>query len=174
MTASIPEARVVLTAREFVLGSLIVTARRYRVALVVLPGIFLAALVFESVATRGAAVPLRVWVSTAGWFVAIPLLLGFGAWRAYRHLPDHNRLYTWRFYPDRIETTGEKASAQLQWGAFTRIEETGSLLFFYVQRNLAHLVPKRAFGSAQEIDAVRRLAISALGKKAHVRSSEPG
>jgi hypothetical protein len=45
--------------------------------------------------------------------------------------------------------------AELRWSTFLRVRETPDLFLLYVQKQLAHPIPKRAFISAQEISAFR-------------------
>jgi hypothetical protein len=45
--------------------------------------------------------------------------------------------------------------AELRWSTFVRVRETSDLFLLYVQKQLAHPIPKRAFASAQEISAFR-------------------
>jgi hypothetical protein len=55
--------------------------------------------------------------------------------------------------------TQEMASGrtELQWATFTRVRETRELFLFYVQKHLAHPIPKRAFANELEIERFREL-----------------
>jgi hypothetical protein len=47
--------------------------------------------------------------------------------------------------------------AELQWATFLKVRETKDLLLFFVQKQLAYVVPKRAFQSEKDIAAARDL-----------------
>jgi hypothetical protein len=47
--------------------------------------------------------------------------------------------------------------AELRWSTFVRVRETPDLFLLYVQKQLAHPIPKRAFANAQEISAFREI-----------------
>ncbi|HXN54012.1 MAG TPA: YcxB family protein [Candidatus Acidoferrum sp.] len=45
--------------------------------------------------------------------------------------------------------------AELRWSTFVRVREAPDLFLLYVQKQLAHPIPKRAYTSAQELSAFR-------------------
>jgi YcxB-like protein len=47
--------------------------------------------------------------------------------------------------------------AELQWATFLKVRETKDLLLFFVQKQLAYVVPKRALESEKDIAAARDL-----------------
>lgn len=47
--------------------------------------------------------------------------------------------------------------AELRWSTFVRVRETSDLFLMYVQKQLAHPIPKRAFTSAEEVSRFREI-----------------
>jgi hypothetical protein len=45
--------------------------------------------------------------------------------------------------------------AELRWSIFVRVRETSDLFLLYVQKHVAHPIPKRAFTGGQSISAFR-------------------
>ena len=54
------------------------------------------------------------------------------------------------------------ASSRVQWAGFIRFEETPVYLFFYLGPRQAHMVPKRAFVSVDNVNAAVQLAKSRI------------
>jgi YcxB-like protein len=68
----------------------------------------------------------------------------------------HNAIH-YSFSDDLVTQEMASGRAELLWSAFIRVRETPHLFLFYVQKHLAHPVPKRAFASEQEIAGFREL-----------------
>ncbi len=111
----------------------------------------------------GFAVPL----TTAGlWSVLfLPALLlwvcyatpYFAAKSLYKSSVNlHNPIH-YSFSDDLVTQEMASGRAELLWSTFVRVRETPDLFLFYVQKHLAHPVPKRAFTSDQEIVGFREL-----------------
>jgi len=49
------------------------------------------------------------------------------------------------------------ARSELQWSNFIKAQETGDLFILYVRKKMAHVILKRAFSSAESLEAFRQL-----------------
>jgi hypothetical protein len=58
------------------------------------------------------------------------------------------------------------SSAQCAWPAAVEATETKEAFYLFVQQSAFHVVPKRAFSNAHDVDVARRLLSDALGTKA--------
>lgn len=164
-------ADVTLSMGEFVRVSLYIFWRQFRwLALIFAVMTVLALLPVLVPPSRYSLDPLAFVPVVA--ISALAFLTYVSAVLAFRRLPPDRLHYIWRFYEDRIETSSDKASAVLRWELFTRIHETSGLLLFFVQGNLCHVVPIHALLSRQSLSGVREKAVSVLGKKAKVHTSE--
>jgi hypothetical protein len=163
-------AKVDLTASEFASASAMVTMRALRWVIAIWLGVGLLNLVSSLIAKPGTPRSVVGFV-LVGIAVGLFLLVWASALLQYRRLTPDRKHYTWRFFDDHIETESALGSATFQWRVFVRVSETRSLFLFFPQRNICHLVPKRAFPNDSQIGEVRRLAKATLGKIAKVRKS---
>jgi YcxB-like protein len=74
------------------------------------------------------------------------------------HDPIH-----WYFSDKVIEQRMTTGSSELLWSTFIKARETGELYLLYPQKRFAYPVPKRAFGSEQDIAAFRELIRRHIG-----------
>jgi YcxB-like protein len=72
-------------------------------------------------------------------------------------LGEHKLIIT----PEAITETTAVNSSTWSWSGVPNVSENGSYIFIYVQQNLAHIVPKRAFGSSAEAHQFYDVARSA-------------
>jgi hypothetical protein len=56
-----------------------------------------------------------------------------------------------------VSFKNDVADLKCQWQAFHRVEETPTHFFLYVEKLMAHIVPKRCFGSDEETDRFRAI-----------------
>ena len=163
-------ATVDLTAREFAAASTMITMRALRWLIAIWLGICVLNLASFLIAKPGSPKSLSGFV-LIGVALGLFVLTWAGALLRYRRLASDRKHYTWRFFDDHIETESALGSATFQWRLFVRVRETRSLFLFFPQRNLCHVIPKRALATGLQVNEVRRLAKTTLGKLAQVRES---
>ncbi len=80
--------------------------------------------------------------------------------RAYGRFPAHFRdgEQVWRFTEEGVEHRGPTAEAKFLWSSWLEYGESRDCFLLFPQKRLAHMFPKRAFGSPEEIDRFRDLA----------------
>lgn len=79
--------------------------------------------------------------------------------RAYGKLNPANRdqEQAFRFSEEGIESRCATAEGKLDWKTWVKFKETGQFFLIYPSHQMFHLLPKRAFGAPQEMDAFREL-----------------
>ena len=79
---------------------------------------------------------------------------------AYRRLPRTFREggHFWRFSDEGVEFRGPTVEAKFLWSTWIAFAESAECFLLFPQREQAHMIPKRAFASAEEIDRFRSLA----------------
>ncbi|MGC2832046.1 MAG: YcxB family protein [Candidatus Acidiferrum sp.] len=88
---------------------------------------------------------------------AVHALAYFGAWNLTRSKPSALQPVTYEISPDGIYHTGPTSSGRSAWTTYLRIRETPEQFLLYVQKQLANVLPKRAFQSEAEIQQFRQL-----------------
>ena len=63
----------------------------------------------------------------------------------------------WRFSETGIITEDPTAATQLQWKVFLQVRETKTLFLLFSHQHYAHVIPKRAFASAEDLANFREL-----------------
>jgi len=89
---------------------------------------------------------------------AIHGLAYYGAWTLTRSKPRMLEPVTYEFSPEGISHIGPTTSGQAAWTTCLRIRETSEQFLLYVQKQLANVLPKRAFHSEAEMERFRQLA----------------
>jgi YcxB-like protein len=81
----------------------------------------------------------------------------YGAWNLTRSKPSALQPVTYEFSPDGIFHIGPTSSGQAAWTTYLRIRETSDQFLLYIQKQLANVLPKRAFQSEAEMKQFRQL-----------------
>ena len=64
---------------------------------------------------------------------------------------------TYTFSTNGVDILGRQTKSHLDWGAIQDVRETSAQLLLYTQTAIAHVIPKRAFSSIQQLVEVRDL-----------------
>jgi hypothetical protein len=91
------------------------------------------------------------------WLLGMPLQQRWSAAKAYRTTPAARGDRTFKFDDDGITIDGGLSSGRLEWPAIVRVVETRDLLLLVLGSQVAHFIPKVAFGSTDEIEHFRQL-----------------
>jgi YcxB-like protein len=76
----------------------------------------------------------------------------------------------YEFSPDQIRVESSTASSRLSWEAYKRVTETKSAFLLFLQNNAAHVIPKHAFVSKEQIAAFREMLRANLPSVGKVQS----
>jgi hypothetical protein len=79
----------------------------------------------------------------------------FAARAVFKTAPNLKAAIHYSISEDLIIQDMATGRAELRWPTFVRVRETSDLFLLYVQKQLAHPIPKRAFANVQEISAFR-------------------
>ena len=166
MTSPI-ELRFTLTPEEVISSTRWLTFRRLR------PTFLILGILVLGVAGAMAVIDLRrgrtgglgwgslllAWFALVFWYS-----MSLAPARTYRRLPATFREgeHFWRFSEDGAEYRGPTLEAKFLWSTWIAFAETHTCFLLLPQRHLAHMVPKRAFGSAEEVSLFRDLARSRI------------
>ncbi|SRR6266851_2103635 len=74
-----------------------------------------------------------------------------------RSKPSALQPVTYEFSPDGISHIGPTSSGRAAWTTYLRIRETSEQFLLYIQKQLANVLPKRAFQSEAEMQQFRQL-----------------
>jgi hypothetical protein len=88
---------------------------------------------------------------------AIHAFAYYGAWNLARSKPIGLQPITYEFSPEGVSYNGPTGSGQAAWTAYLRIRETSEQFLLYIQKQLANVIPKRAFPSETETEQFRQL-----------------
>ena len=115
---------------------------------------------------------LQEWTGVAAGpafiFLLIPLLQ---VWTVYIHRKHNASLQgqqTYEFSPAGVTMRGELYSTELRWEAFYRVVETRHDFLFYHSKAMANILPKRVFGTVNELQEFRDLLREHLAQRAYV------
>jgi hypothetical protein len=67
-----------------------------------------------------------------------------------------------RLTAEAIQWSSHRGEGRTFWHAVSKIEETALHIYLFIDRNAAHVIPKRAFATSQEATAFVELAKSYL------------
>jgi hypothetical protein len=71
--------------------------------------------------------------------------------------PDLHRHQTADISADGIQLSDTQSRREYQWQAFVKYEETRTLFLLFMAESQALMIPKRAFETAEQLDAMRNL-----------------
>lgn len=83
--------------------------------------------------------------------------------RFFRATEKYSHEYILRFFPTHIEFETEGVSSRIEWTAYVSYWETGWYFYLFQGKFQYVLIPKRAFASAGEKDALAALLREKLG-----------
>jgi len=114
---------------------------------------------------------LLLWVTAsvlAAFLALTALLAGLRLW--VRRLPRDDGATLGRHElevgEDGLHVEGRSGRAFVRWSAIVELRETDEHVFLYVDRMLAYVVPKRAFGDGAELERFLGLARARISKGA--------
>jgi len=99
-------------------------------------------------------------------FVVVPWFQRRTVSKAYYANPAMQGQQTYEFTPDGLRMVGPLSSVSVAWPGILSAVETDEFLLFFVQKNLAYYLPKRAVSSTAELEELRELARQKLGERA--------
>jgi hypothetical protein len=95
------------------------------------------------------------------WASIVPLQAWLN-WRRNAHLRGE---ITYDFQPEGVRVITRAADAFLKWEAFIKSKETPNLFLLFLTKQMCHMVPKRAFASEADIEALRELLREKIVKR---------
>jgi hypothetical protein len=88
----------------------------------------------------------------------LPVSVFRGATANYKATKALHEPITYAFTPDSITTYGESFQSTIQWNALHKIRESGPWLMLYTNKQVAMMIPKKAFASDAELETVKQIA----------------
>ena len=76
----------------------------------------------------------------------------FAAKSAYKSSANFHHAILWVLTEEVVTQEVATGRGEYLWSTFIKVRETRELFLFYVQKNLAYPIPKRAFANPQEIE----------------------
>jgi hypothetical protein len=76
--------------------------------------------------------------------------------------PVLHKMIKYEITPDLVRIVTETATAEMTWASFTRFKESKGVFLLYPNKLVFHMIPKRAFASADEIESFRVLVASKI------------
>jgi hypothetical protein len=92
-------------------------------------------------------------LAVIAWACCVYLFLVCKISAGYRRLPSYRKTICLKLTGGGMDFEHEIGSSHVNWSSIVEIEENEKLLYLFVNRKLAFLVPKRAFPSADEAAA---------------------
>jgi hypothetical protein len=108
-----------------------------------------------------------LWMAVFRW--GLPF---YSAWGYRRTNPCVHHEMTRAVTPGGIQLRCHTTATDIRWEGVLRAVETPEFFLFYVSRNCAVQVPKRAIPNSGDLTRVRSLVQHALGSKAHLSSPQ--
>ena len=102
----------------------------------------------------------------AWWFVLLPLLVARGGTSLYRKLKPHGLAIWYEFSSAGVKTRTALGEASFRWAALDRVMESSQAFYLFAQKDLFHVIPRRAFVTEGMVGQLRALARDNLGKGA--------
>jgi hypothetical protein len=95
-------------------------------------------------------------------FASSPFSFRFMMRRQWKRQPQLHRRVKYEIDPDSVRVTTETSTGEMTWANFIRFVESKNLFLLYPNKIVFHMIPKRAFASAEEMDSFRELATSKI------------
>lgn len=110
--------------------------------------------------TRGSGryVPIAFIVVGIYWFTLRSLEIRWRLRREFTKQPAKDIEVEWQFAPERIAVKSRLGHGECQWEAYAKIVRTPTGLMLYSTDQIYHWLPRHAFSSAADYDAVVELA----------------
>jgi len=171
-TAHLPiEAKLDITLGERLRASwMMVRAMPTALALLsIFPALGIVILVLNL--SSGSHTTFWAWCMTLAAFAYSPCVFFIGAWQRQRAMAKWAP-HVYRFDADGLEVKSSKSEFRQPWSAIPRARQHGGILYFYMTKNLAHIVPVRTLGGPSHAEAVMQLAKA--GGVGRVDHDDPG
>jgi hypothetical protein len=98
--------------------------------------------------------------------LTMPLFLRREFRKQLKNAPAAQGTQTYTFSEEEIEGVGNLGSSRFKWAAVIKALEGRDDFFFFLSKNFAHFIPKRAFISIEQQISLRALVRDKLGDKA--------
>jgi len=95
------------------------------------------------------------------WAGVVPLQ----AWLNWRRNAPLRGEITYDFQPEGVRVITRAADAFMKWEAFIKSKETPNLFLLFLTKQMCHMVPKRAFASEADVEALRELLREKIVKR---------
>ena len=107
---------------------------------------------------RSSAVPIALVIVGIYWFTLRSLERRWMLRRQFTKQPAKDIDIEWQFAPEKLAAKSGLGHGEYQWHAFTKIVRTPTGLMLYSTDQIYHWLPRHAFSSAGDYEAVVELA----------------
>lgn len=104
----------------------------------------------------------------------LPFTVWYTARRQMRSSSELAKPHVFRFDSDGFDVESAFSTGRCRWEALFEARELKELLLLYRSKDVFHLLPKRAFGSEDELGAMRALLREKLGDRARTARGPAG
>ena len=153
------------TAKDLRRGT-VFAAKRIWIGIGLFYGLFVAIICFGSISSG------HTWMDqlpTLGGVIAVIAFVTASVWyrvgRNLRKSPALKGVIHFEFDEMGFRITGPYTATDWKWAALLKWRANKTTLLLYPNPRLAHVVPKRFFGSEQDVAAVEELLLRNVGKK---------
>lgn len=103
--------------------------------------------------------PLSLFLVFGGTALVLsPLASPYVLRRHFAKRPDRNKFVTYEFGEDRITSSNEISTSEMEWRAFTRVLRTKEGFLLFSHERAFDWVPVDAFSGTSEVERLSRLA----------------
>jgi hypothetical protein len=113
------------------------------------------------------APPVAVWLVL---LLGLPMLQSWQIKRAIKNMPAAQGVFTYNYTDEGFEATGSSQKLALGWDLLVKVTETEDDFYFYLSKQQAKFLPKKAFTSDLQQSQLRLLLKNKMGDKAQLNS----
>jgi hypothetical protein len=96
-------------------------------------------------------------VIVSAFLILAPVLMRLAAGAQFKSMPLADKEVIWEIDEDRLRNRGEGFDATLEWKILYEVTEIHDGFLLFIQKRLAHWLPKAAFASQEDIAALGSL-----------------